>query len=259
MNIKILAIGDVVGKLGCEFLNLKLKDFKIQKEIDLVIANGENSAEGNGITPVSAKLLLNSGADVVTTGNHVFKRQEIRTFLDASLNVLRPANYPEKTHGNYYCKINYKGIKIGVINLLGIAFMNSSLRDSFEIIDDILKKVDDCTVKILDFHAETTAEKRALGYYLDGKISAMFGTHTHVQTTDAMVLPMGTGYITDVGMTGVKHSVLGIKKEIIIEKMKTKLPVKFENAVGDCKMDCVIFEVDITTGKCLSAENFSLV
>lgn len=246
--MKILAIGDIVGKNGCEFLKSKLPILKKRKNIDLVIANGENSDEGNGITPDSAKLILSSGADIITTGNHVFKKREIRDFLDKHSYIIRPANYPSKTTpGKGLCISQINNIKIAVINLMGVVYLEN-LRCPFETIDDILKEVSECTIKIVDFHAEATAEKRALGFYLDGKISAIFGTHTHVQTSDETILPNGTGYITDVGMTGPIDSVLGVKKEIIIKRQIEKLPIRFENASGECRMECIVFDVDEKTG-----------
>jgi metallophosphoesterase (TIGR00282 family) len=246
--MKILAIGDIVGKNGCEFLKNKLPTLKKRKNIDLIIANGENSAEGNGITPDSAESIFSSGVDIITTGNHVFKKKEIRDFLSKHPNIIRPANYPQKTTpGKGFCITKIHDIKIAVINLMGVVYLEN-LRCPFETIDSVLEELFECTIKIIDFHAEATAEKRALGFYLDGKISAMFGTHTHVQTSDETVLPLGTGYITDVGMTGVINSILGVKKEIIIKRQIEKLPIRFENASGECKMECIIFDVDETTG-----------
>jgi metallophosphoesterase (TIGR00282 family) len=246
--MKILAIGDIVGKNGCEFLKNKLPILKKRENIDLVIANGENSAEGNGITPESAKFIFSSEADIITTGNHVFKRKEIRDFLGKHPSIIRPANYPPKTTpGKGFCIAQVRNIKIAIINLMGIVYLEN-LRCPFETIDDILKELSECTIKIVDFHAEATAEKRALGFYLDGKISAMFGTHTHVQTSDETILPFGTGYITDVGMTGVIDSILGVKKDIIIKRHIEKLPMRFENASGECKMECVLFDIDEITG-----------
>ena len=256
--MKILAIGDIVGKNGCSFLKSKLPILKKRKNIDLVIANGENSAEGNGITPDSAKFIFSSGVDIITTGNHVFKKREIRSFLDSQSNIIRPANYPSRTTpGKGFCTVRVGDIKVSVINLMGVVYLEN-LRCPFETMDDILKEVSESTIKIVDFHAEATAEKRALGFYLDGKISAMFGTHTHVQTSDETILPLGTGYITDVGMTGPVDSVLGVKKEIIIKKQIEKLPIRFENASGECKMECIVFDIDERTGFTDSLQRFRI-
>ena len=256
--MKILAIGDIVGKNGCEFLKSKLPILKKRKNIDFVIANGENSAEGNGITPDSAKFILSCGVDIITTGNHVFKKREIRDFLNKHSYIIRPANYPkETTPGKGFCIVQVNNIKIAIINLMGVVYLEN-LKCPFETMNGILKEVAECKIKILDFHAEATAEKRALGFYLDGKISAIFGTHTHVQTSDETILPQGTGYITDVGMTGPIDSVLGVKKEIIIKRQIEKLPIRFENASGDSKMECIIFDVDEQTGLTINIERFRI-
>lgn len=247
--MKILCIGDVVGKSGCEFLRPKLKRLKEIHDIDFVIANGENSAEGNGITKLSADHIFRSGVNVITLGNHTFARQEIREYLNNNNKIIRPANYPKNTTpGVGFCKVNVKEVNVGVINILGTVFLGS-LNCPFETLDEILDQMKDCKIKIVDFHAEATAEKRAMGFYADGKVSAFFGTHTHVQTSDETILPMGTGYITDVGMTGAIDSVLGVRKEISIEKFRGKLPVRFKNAFGPCKMECIIFEIDEQTGE----------
>ena len=256
--MRILAVGDVVRKEGTDFLEKILKEFKEDKNIDVVIANGENSAEGNGITPQSAKSLFRIGVDIITNGNHVFKRREIKPFLNESKNIVRPANYPSKTTpGVGFCKYTSNGVKIGVVNMLGTVFMES-LRCPFETIDSILEQIKDCKIKIVDFHAEATSEKRSLGFYLDGRVSAIFGTHTHVQTSDEEILPKGTGYISDIGMTGVINSVLGVKTEQVVKKLKEKLPVRFENATGSCKMECAVFDIDENTGKTKSVERFRI-
>lgn len=250
--MKILTIGDIVGKNGIEFLKSKLKNLREEYQIDLVIANGENSAEGNGILPVCANKLFESGVDVITGGNHSFRRKEIFPFLNSNHRLLRPFNYPkETTPGSGVCKISVGDIKIGVINIIGVVYLES-LRSPMEAIDKAIDMCKDCQIKIVDFHAEATAEKRAMGYYIDGRVSAIFGTHTHVQTSDEEILPRGTGYITDVGMTGAIESVLGVKKEFSIRRMKNKLPVRFENAEGACKMECVLFDVDDKSGKTVS-------
>ena len=257
--MRILAIGDVVGKCGTEFLRLKLNEIKAEKKIDFVIANGENSAEGNGITPLSANHMLKSGVNVITGGNHSFRRREIFPFLNENHMVLRPYNFPNKTTpGVGIYKVEVKGVKIAVINILGVVYLEP-LKLPFETVDDVLEVCGDCKIKIIDFHAEATAEKRAMGYYVDGKVSAIFGTHTHVQTSDEQILPFGTGYITDVGMTGVVHSVLGVKKEISIKRMKEKLPIRFQNAEGECKMECIIFEIDESTGKTIKVERMRVI
>ncbi len=253
-SMRILAIGDVVGDNGCEFLRRTLPQFKKFNAIDLCIVNGENSAQGNGIHPHSAEHLLASGADVITTGNHALRRQEIYTkFDEEGYPLIRPANFHRTAPGKGYYIIDKGFIKIAVINLAGIVYLDCN-ENPFECIDRILGEVTDCRIKIVDFHAEATAEKRAMGFYLDGRVSALFGTHTHVQTSDAQVLPNGTGYITDIGMTGPVQSVLGVTPDLAIEKQKTNLPVRFDNPDGECSMEGCIFEIDNKTGKTLRAE-----
>lgn len=257
--MRILCIGDVVGKCGCEFLRPKLKALRETKNIDFVIANGENSAEGNGVTILSAEHLFRSGVDVITLGNHTFARREIREYLDSHNKIIRPANYPSGTTPGFgVYKSEFNGIKIGIANILGTVFLES-LKSPFETLDEVIAQMQDCHIRIVDFHAEATAEKRALGFYADGKVSAIFGTHTHVQTSDETILPLGTGYITDVGMTGVIDSVLGVKKEISIERFSKKLPIKFQNASGPCKMECIIFEIDEKTGKAAKIERLRIL
>lgn len=230
--MKILAIGDVVGSVGCEFLRDTLPDLKKAHGIDLVIANGENSADGNGITPFSANHLFSSGVDVITTGNHSFRRREIFPKFESEPHLIRPANFPSRnTPGSGICTVDMLKTKVIIINLMGTIFMES-IDCPFKTIDRLLDKVDKNAIIIVDFHAEATSEKRTLGYYLDGKVSAFFGTHTHVPTADESIFPKGTGYITDVGMTGVINSALGVKFELVIRKLKTKMPVRFENATG---------------------------
>ena len=258
--MNILAIGDVVGNKGCEFLKEKLPKIKTDYKVDLTIANGENSAEGNGITIASAEFLLHSGVDVITSGNHAFKRRESREVYKNNKNIIRPANYPEDTTpGKGYCYINVNGVEVLVINILGTTFLES-LRFPHETIDGILNKNNSrAKIIILDLHAEATAEKRALGFYLNGKISAIFGTHTHVQTSDECILGDGTGYITDVGMTGAIRSVLGIEPEIIVKRMLTHLPEKFICAQGPQKIECVLFTIDNNTGKTLAIKRLRIV
>ena len=257
--MRVLAIGDIVGRGGTEFLRFKLKKIKFKNNIDLTIANGENSAEGNGILPDSARKIFESGVDVITNGNHTFRRKEIFTFLNENEKIIRPYNYPsDKTPGRGICKINIKGINVAVINILGVSYLEC-VKLPLDSLEEALEESSDCPIKIVDFHAEATAEKKAFGYYSDGRISAVFGTHTHVQTSDEEILPNGTGYITDVGMTGAINSVLGVKKELSIKRMKDKMPVRFENASGPYKIECVIFEIDETTFKTKSVERLRII
>lgn len=247
--MNILAIGDVYGKYGCEAVLKHLPNIKKDYNIDLVIANGENSAEGNGILPSSADFLFTAGVDVITGGNHTFRRKEIFASLDEKEYIIRPANFPSALPGNGIAIVDLGYTSVAVINIMGVVYMES-LACPFETADKMINtaKKQGAKIIIVDFHAEATSEKRALGFYLDGKISALFGTHTHVQTSDNQILPMGTGYITDIGMTGVKQSVLGTDKDIVIKKMKDKLPVKFCGASGETELCGCIFEIDNKTG-----------
>ena len=258
MFMRILCIGDVVGSIGCRFLREKLPALKRVKGVDLVICNGENSADGNGITPASAQFLFNSGVDAITLGNHTYRRKEAFELLDESPFIARPANFPDGlAPGHGVIELDLGRCVVTVVNIMGNLFLASGLECAFDTIDRILDNASGKIV-IVDFHAEATSEKRAMGYYLDGKVSAVFGTHTHVQTSDAQVLPNGTGYITDVGMTGTVHSVLGVKTDIIINKFKSKMPARFDLADGECKMECVLFDIDDATGKCKSAESMRI-
>ena len=252
--MRILCIGDVVGGVGCRFLRAKLPALKRVKGVDLTVCNGENSADGNGLTPASAKFLFDSGGDAVTLGNHACRRREAYEYMDANPFVARPANYPGgTTPGSGMIQIDMGRRIVTVINLMGSMFLDSGLESPFDTIDRLLGQTDSRII-LVDFHAEATSEKRAMAYYLDGRVSAVFGTHTHVQTSDAQVLPKGTGYITDAGMTGTVHSVLGVRTDIIISKFKTRLPARFDLADGDCKLECVLFDIDDNSGRCKSAE-----
>ncbi len=258
--MKIFAIGDVVSEIGCEYLRKVLPTFKRENKIDLVIANGENSAKGNGITPNSANYLYDSGVDIITTGNHSFRRKEIYEFYDKSESIIRPANYPENTTpGRGMCIYDMGRIQIAVINIMGNMYLEN-LECPFKTVDSLIKKADDLGVriKIVDVHAEATSEKLALGYYLDGRASFVFGTHTHVLTADETIFPNGTGYITDIGMTGPINSILGVEKDIVIQKFITKMPAKFECAKGACKLNGIVFEVDEKTGKTINVKRIEL-
>lgn len=257
--MRILAIGDVFGKAGCEFLLKSLPKIKKENNIDLVIANGENSAEGNGILPNSADLLFAAGVDVITGGNHTLRRKEIYPSLEENVFLLRPANYPNSVPGKGITYVDMGYTNVAVINLLGVVYLES-LSCPFNTADKLISEAKENGAKIIiiDFHAEATSEKRALGFYLDGKVSCIFGTHTHIQTADEQILPNNTGYITDLGMTGVKNSVLGVDTDIIIQKMKNKLPVKFYSATGECSLNGCIFDVDNSTGFTTSVKRLNI-
>lgn len=256
--MRILCIGDVVGSVGCRFLRQHLPSLKRMKGVDFVVCNGENSADGNGLTPVSAQYLFDSGVDAITLGNHAFRRSEVFALLDESPFIARPANFPGNTApGKGLINVDIGRRIITIINLMGNLHTEDGLDNAFYKADELLSQAEGKII-LVDFHAETTSEKRAMGYYLDGRVSAVFGTHTHVQTSDAQVLPQGTGYITDLGMTGTIHSVLGVKTDIIINRFKTHLPGRFELASGECKLEAALFDVDDKTGKCISAESLRI-
>ncbi len=248
----------MVGSVGCRFLRRTIPAFKKLHGVDLTICNGENSADGNGITPRSADFLFSSGVDIITLGNHSFRRREIFAYLNESDYIIRPLNFPEATTpGRGLCTVDLGYTRVCVLNLMGQQYIDAGLDNPFLCIDRALKSVD-APVVLVDFHAEATSEKRAMGYYLDGRVSAVFGTHTHVQTADEEVLPHGTGYITDLGMTGPIHSVIGVDKDIIIRRFTSKLPERFDYADGDCKLDCVIFDIDHRSGRCTDAVRYEL-
>ena len=247
--MKILAIGDIVGSAGVNELKANLKQIKERENIDFTIANGENAAEGMEITEKNFKDIIASGADVITMGNHTWGKKEIFKFIDDP-KLIRPANYPEGVVGKGYNIYECKDKKIAVINLIGRVDMNVLSENPFLKAKHILQKIHDKVDMIfVDFHAEATAEKIALGYYLDGQITAIFGTHTHVQTADEKILPNGTGYITDIGMTGPEHSVIGMNIDASIKRFETTLPEKYKIAEGRCILNGVIFEVDDNTLK----------
>lgn len=250
--MNILAVGDVVGECGTEFLLKTLPKLKKEYSIDFCVVNGENSAIGNGITKNSAQLVFSSGADVITTGNHVFRKKEIYDYLDEEEFILRPANMHWHDYGKGYVRVDTGRFTVTVINLMGKAFFEN-IDDPFEEIDKILSEVGGDKNIIVDLHAEATGEKRALGFYLDGKISAIFGTHTHVQTSDETILPKGTGYITDLGMTGAEESCLGVKSECVIEKLRTGDNVKFEQAYGKAILGGCVFTLD-GSGRCTAVK-----
>lgn len=251
--MKVLLIGDVVGAPGCRYLSDILRGFRRKNKIDLVIVNGENSAVGNGMLPQSANALLAAGADVITSGNHVFRRWEIYDYLEEHPYVLRPANYPDKTVGNGYYVYDCGKYAVCVISLLGRVYMDS-LDCPFQTAKRIIEK-EKCRFNIIDFHAEATGEKMALAYYLDGKASCIVGTHTHVQTADEMILPGGTGYISDLGMTGPMDTILGVMPQNVVERMVSGMPTRFlVPSDGRCKMEGVMVELEETSGKCSKIE-----
>ena len=247
--MKVLAVGDIVGEAGVRKLKGILPDLKKSDEIDFVVTNGENAAGGMGLLERNFKDLLEAGTDVVTMGNHTWGKKDIFKFIDHS-QLLRPANYPKGVVGKGLGIYECKGKKIAVMNLMGRVDLNILTENPFimakEMIDELQGKVD---MIFIDFHAEATAEKIAMGRFLDGKITALWGTHTHVQTADEQILPNGTAYITDLGMTGPKDSVIGMDISASLKRFETTLPEKYKLAEGECILNAVIFNIDDTTSK----------
>ncbi|MFC1644169.1 TIGR00282 family metallophosphoesterase [Candidatus Omnitrophota bacterium] len=251
--MRIVFIGDIVGKPGREIIRKLLRDLKKKEKADCVIANGENAAGGSGITPRIAEELFDSGIDVLTSGDHIWKKKEIYDFLETTDHLIRPANYPGSVPGKGSTVVNIKDLgKIGVVNLIGRVFMEA-VDCPFERARKEVEKIrKETPVIIVDMHAEATSEKVAMGWYLDGTVSAVVGTHTHIQTADEKILPGGTAYITDCGMTGPYDSVIGRKKEQILTRFLTQLPARFEMATEGVEMHGVAIEVDEKEGKARS-------
>ena len=245
--MRLLFVGDVVGESGCDFLYKNIYKIKKENSIDITVVNGENSAQGNGITPRSMDSLFSMGVDVITTGNHCFKRKESMDIYEHNESVIRPANFPAGAPGKGITVIDKVPYKIAVINLIGTMYLDS-FDNPFNVIDDILKGIDTPNI-IVDFHAEATSEKKAMGFYLQNKVTAVLGTHTHVQTSDECILGGHTAYITDVGMAGPENSVLGIDKDIIINKFKNKMPVRFIESTEKCFINAVVVDFNEITGK----------
>ena len=240
--MKILAVGDLVGETGLERLKKDLPKLQEAENIDFTIVNGENVAGGMGMTTKNFHELNKLHIDVITMGNHTWGKKDIFSFIDKP-NIIRPANYSRGVPGHGYTIVEKNNKKIAVINLIGRTDMGILSENPFTTLDDILKRID-ADIKILDFHAEATAEKIAMGYYVDGRITAMFGTHTHVQTADEKILENGTGYITDIGMTGPKKSVIGMDVDTSLKRFVTSLPERYKLAMGECILNGVIFEID---------------
>lgn len=250
--MRLMFIGDVVGAVGCRFLESRIHSLKTRYNADILVVNGENSATGNGITNVSADMLTRLGADVITTGNHAFKRHESQTIFDEIPHLIRPANFPEGVYGKGVYILDMGKARVAVVNLMGTAYMEP-LDNPFTVIEKLLPEIDTPNI-FLDFHAEATSEKKSMGYFLDGKITALIGTHTHVQTADETVLSGGTAYITDAGMTGPEESVLGVEKSAAIHKLRFHTPVRFTEAQTRCFICGVVVDFDEKTGKARSIE-----
>lgn len=252
MEFKVLAVGDVVGAPGMERIRGKLRQLKRRTGADFVIVNGEN-ASVVGITPAQAEDILDAGADVITLGNHSFAKREITSYLDDCSRILRPANYAPQVPGRGWQTFETKFGDVAVVDLIGRCNMDYGPDNPFLLVEKILKQVEAKFI-FVEIHAEATSEKLAMGYLLDGRVSAVWGTHTHVPTADARVLPKGTGYVTDLGMTGPRDSVLGIRPELSIAKFRGDLTERYRWADGPTKLEGVLFTIDSATGKCLRAE-----
>ena len=253
--MRILMIGDIVGSPGRKAIKQILPGFKKEQNIDVVVANAENSAGGSGLTPAICDELVSYGIDMITSGDHVWKKKEIYDYLDMSSKIIRPLNYPSTNPGKGYNFIQTAtGKEVAVINLLGRVFMEA-LDNPFqrieEVIEDIRKRTN---IIVVDFHAEATSEKIAMGYFLDGKVSALVGTHTHVQTADETILEKSTAYITDLGMTGPFSGVIGRNKVAIIKRFCTQMPTRFEMADADIRLNGAIIEIDENSGKALNIQ-----
>ncbi len=253
--MNILFVGDIVGKAGRLAIEGVLQKVVSSYQVEFIIANGENAAGGMGITPAIAIEMLDQGVDVLTSGNHIWAKKEIAPFLDEELRILRPANYPPKVPGRGSGIFHLRnGQKVGVLNLEGRVFMkhlDCPFRVGEKEVEHLRKET---PVILVDFHAEATSEKMAMGWFLDGRVSAVLGTHTHVQTSDERILDEGTAYITDVGMTGPLDSVIGIRKEIALERLLTQIPWKFDVAKEAIELQGVVIDIDAKTGRSRSIQ-----
>ncbi len=253
--MRILFIGDVVGRPGREAIEGLLPGLRDELEVDLCVVNGENAADGVGITPRLAERILAAGADVITLGNHTWRRQEIAPYLTSSARVIRPANMPSSSPGRGLTVAEARdGSGVAVINLLGSLFLEPA-RSLWEIVDGLVDKAhEQATIVVVDMHAEATSEKVALAHWLDGRVTAVLGTHTHVQTSDARVLPGGTAAMTDVGMTGPHDSVIGVVSDLAVRRMRTGMPVRFETASGGVRLEGALITCDPESGRASAIE-----
>ena len=256
MDFKVLAVGDVVGNPGLERIRRSLRKLKRQCGADFVIVNGENAAVV-GITPSQAEDILDAGADVITMGNHTWGKRDIVPMMDTCSRILRPANYAPQVPGRGWGVYETKCGDVAVIDLIGRCGMDYGPDNPFLLMEKILKQLETKMI-LVEFHAEATSEKLAMGYLLDGRVSALWGTHTHVPTADCRVLPKGTGYVTDLGMTGPRESVLGIRPDLSIAKFRGDLTERYRWADGPTKLEAVLFTIDTETGCCRKAERVDI-
>ena len=250
MLLKLLAVGDVVGEGGQDILSRRLSSLREELGAHFTVVNGEN-ASGVGVTPAQARRMLEAGADVITLGNHTWNRIQIGDYLDKEPRILRPANYAGRVPGRGMGVYSCQGLRIAVLNLMGRLELNSNLDSPFKSADWLLNR-GNYDLAVVDFHAEATSEKGAMAWYLDGRAAAVWGTHTHVPTADCQILPKGTGFVTDLGMTGPRRSVLGIKPEHSINLFLGGLPRRYEEAEGNCKLNACLFTFDTEKKKCVA-------
>ena len=256
MDFKVLCVGDVVGNPGLDRVSRSLRYLKRKTGADFVIVNGENAA-AIGMTPQQGEEILDAGADVITMGNHTWAKREIVPYLEDCPQILRPANYAPQVPGRGWAEFDTKAGTVAVIDLIGRCGMDYGPENPFLLVEKILKQTK-AKIILVEIHAEATSEKLAMGWMLDGRVSAVWGTHTHVPTADAQVLPKGTGYVTDLGMTGPKNSILGIRPELSIQKFRGDLTERYKWAEGPTKMEAVLFTIDSATGKCKAAERVDI-
>ncbi len=253
---RVLALGDIMGRPGRNLIKDSLRDIVKQRNINFVVANGENASGGAGLVPKNAAELFDAGIDVITSGNHIWNQKNYEETFDEFPDVLRPANYPEPCPGPGYVIHRKSSLKVGVINLQGRVFMDP-IDCPFAVFDKVYDEIKDITpIILLDFHAEVTSEKVALGWHVGGRVSFMFGTHTHVPTADARILPGGTAYITDLGMCGATDSVIGMKRESILKKFKSQRPHRFEIAGERVVLSGAVCDIDPATGSAVAIERF---
>ena len=257
MDFKILAVGDVVGNPGMDRIRRSLRWLKRKTQADFVIVNGENAAVV-GMTPQQGEDILDAGADVITMGNHTFAKRDIVPYIEDQPRVLRPANLAPQAPGSGFGVFDSKAGPVAVIDLVGRCAMDYTPDNPFLQVEKILKELD-AKIILVELHAEATSEKLAMGYMLDGRVSAVWGTHTHVPTADTQILPKGTGYVTDLGMTGPKHSVLGIRPDLSIAKFRGDLTERYRWADGDTKLEACLFTIDTVTGLCKKVERVDIL
>ena len=258
MHFKVLAVGDITGESGVAFLRRHLGRLKQEKGIDFAVVNAENAA-GNGLLPAQAEDIFAAGADVITLGNHTFGKMQIAHFLEENPYIRRAASYTGRAPGKGWGVYDCGRVQVGVLNLIGRCGLDFNAENPFTTADRVLKNADKPTFVLVDLHAQATSEKLAMSYYLDGRVSALWGTHTHVPTADEHVCPKGTGYITDLGMTGPMESVLGIRPEQSVEFFLGGLPGRYRTAEGACKLQGAIFTLDSGTGLCVGVERIEVL